>query len=39
MRVVGIIATALVGGVAAIGAFVGIRSIGDIKRYFKIRSM
>ena len=39
MRVVGIIATAAFGVVAAVAAFTGIRSIGDIKRYLKIRSM
>jgi len=39
MRIVGIAATAVVGVIAAVSATVGIRSIGDIKRYFKIRSM
>lgn len=39
MRVVGIIATTFAGAVAVVAAVTGIRSIGDIKRYFKIRSM
>lgn len=39
MAVVGVIATAIVGAVAAAGVFVGVRSIADVKRYFKIRGM
>lgn len=39
MRIVGIAATAVVAVIGAVSAAVGIRSIGDIKRYFKIRSM
>ena len=39
MRVVGIIATAAVGIVAVAAAVTGIRSIADIRRYLKIRSM
>jgi len=39
MRIVGIIATTAAGIAFAVGAFTGIRSIGDIKRYLKIRSM
>ena len=39
MRVVGIIATTLAGAVAVLATVTGIRSIGDIKRYLKMRSM
>ena len=39
MRIVGIIATSLVGVVALVGVAVGIRSTPDIKRYLRIRSM
>lgn len=39
MRTLGIITTGVVGLVALIGAAVGIRSVPDIKRYLRIRSM
>lgn len=39
MAVVGIIATVVVGIIVLVGLLVGLRSIGDIRRYFKIRSM
>lgn len=39
MRIIGIIAVSAAGVVAAISALVGIRSIPDLKRYLKIRSM
>ncbi len=39
MRTVGMLATAVVAGVAAVGAIVGVRSIPDIKRYLKMRQM
>jgi len=39
MKVVGIIATATIAAVAAIAAITGYKSIPDIKRYLKIRSM
>ncbi len=39
MKVVGIIATATIAAVAAIAAITGYKSIPDIKRYIKIRSM
>lgn len=39
MRVVGIIATSLAGIVALFGIVIGIRSIPDVRRYLKIRSM
>jgi hypothetical protein len=39
MKVVGIIATATIAAIAAIAAITGYKSIPDIKRYLKIRSM
>lgn len=39
MRVVGIVTTSLVALAAAVAAVVGIRSVADVKRYLKIRSM
>lgn len=39
MRVVGIIATSAAGLLALIGVAVGVRSIPDVKRYLRIRSM
>lgn len=39
MRIVGIIATSAAGAVVLVGALVGVRSIPDIRRYLKIRSM
>jgi hypothetical protein len=39
MKTIGIVATGLVAVVALVGAVVGLRSIGDIKRYLKMRSM
>jgi len=39
MRTVGFIFTGLIGVVLLLGVFVGVRSIPDIRRYFRIRSM
>lgn len=39
MRTVGIIFTSLTGLIVLFGLFVGIRSIPDIRRYLRIRSM
>ena len=39
MKTIGIIATSIVAVVAVVGAIVGLRSIGDVKRYLKMRSM
>jgi len=39
MRVVGLVTTAAIAAVGAIAAFTGFRSIADIKRYLKMRSM
>lgn len=39
MRAVGIIATSAAGLLALLGLAVGIRSVPDIKRYLRIRSM
>ncbi len=39
MRTVGWLTTVAVACVAAVAAFVGVRSIPDIKRYLKMRQM
>jgi hypothetical protein len=39
MKTIGIVATGFVAIVALVGAVVGLRSINDLKRYLKIRSM
>lgn len=39
MRVVGIITTSVIAVVAVVGAIVGFRSIGDVKRYLRMRGM
>jgi hypothetical protein len=39
MRTIGIITTGLVGIVAVVGAIIGLRSIGDFKRYLRMRGM
>ncbi len=39
MRTVGLMATLVGAGVAAVAAVVGVRSIPDIKRYLRIRQM
>ena len=39
MRIVGIIATAIVAVVALLGVVIGVRSIDDMKRYLRMRSM
>ena len=39
MRVIGIITTSVVGIVVVVGAIVGFRSLGDFKRYLKMRGM
>jgi hypothetical protein len=39
MKTIGVVATGFIAIVALVGAVVGLRSINDIKRYLKIRSM
>jgi hypothetical protein len=39
MRTVGIITTSVIGIVAVVGAVVGLRSLGDFKRYLRMRGM
>jgi hypothetical protein len=39
MRAIGIIAASAAGIVALVGVALGIRSIPDVKRYLRIRSM
>ncbi|MCU1677640.1 MAG: hypothetical protein JWM93_2398 [Frankiales bacterium] len=39
MRTVGIITTAVVGALAVVGVVVGVRSVPDIRRYLRMRSM
>ncbi len=39
MRTVGIITTAALGLLAAFGVALGIRSVPDVQRYLRIRSM
>ena len=39
MRTVGIITTVVVAGIALVGVAVGVRSISDVKRYLRMRSM
>ncbi len=39
MRVIGILATVVIGVVVVVGLVVAIASIPDIKRYLKIRQM
>jgi hypothetical protein len=39
MRTIGIITTGVVGLVAVVGAVVGFRSLGDFKRYLRMRGM
>jgi hypothetical protein len=39
MRAIGIIAASAAGSVALVGVALGIRSIPDVKRYLRIRSM
>lgn len=39
MRVLGMVTTGLLVGVAFLAAFVGARSIPDLQRYLKIRQM
>lgn len=39
MRTVGMITTALVGAGVVMGVVVGIRSVPDLQRYLKMRSM
>ncbi len=39
MRSIGIMATAIVGTIAVGAVAIGVRSIPDIKRYLKMRSM
>ncbi len=39
MRTIGIITTGFVGLAALLGAAIGIRSVPDVKRYLRIRSM
>ena len=39
MRIIGIITTAVVGLTALGGAILGVRSIPDVRRYLRMRSM
>ena len=39
MRTVGIITTAAVGLLAAFGVALGVRSVPDVRRYLRMRSM
>ena len=39
MRTIGIITTGIVALVALIGVLLGLRSISDVRRYLKMRSM
>ncbi len=39
MRAVGLLTTIVAAGIVAVAAGVGIKSIPDIKRYLRIRSM
>ena len=39
MRIIGIIATSAAGLLALIGVAVGVRTVPDLKRYLRIRSM
>lgn len=39
MRTIGIITTGLAGLVALFGVVLGVRSVPDVKRYFRIRGM
>lgn len=39
MKVIGIVATSIVGLLALIGVAVGVRSLPEVKRYLRIRSM
>lgn len=39
MRALGIVTTALLGLAVLLGVLVGVRSIPDVKRYLRIRSM
>jgi hypothetical protein len=39
MRVIGIIATSVVAVVVVVGAAIGVRSIPDLRRYLRMRSM
>lgn len=39
MRIIGIITTSLVALLAIFGILLGFRSVPDVRRYFRIRSM
>jgi hypothetical protein len=39
MRIIGIVTTTVVAAVALIAVAVGIRSVGDFKRYLRMRGM
>jgi hypothetical protein len=39
MRVIGIITTSVVAVVAVVGVVLGLRSISDVRRYLRMRSM
>ncbi|WP_433599302.1 DUF6893 family small protein [Nocardia sp. CA-135953] len=39
MQAVGVVSTAVVGVIVVVGAYLGIRSIPDLRRYMKIRHM
>jgi hypothetical protein len=39
MRTIGIITTVVVGAVALFGVVIGVRSLDDVRRYLRMRSM
>ncbi|WP_371856460.1 DUF6893 family small protein [Nocardia anaemiae] len=39
MEKLGVIATAVVAGLAVVGLYIGVRAIPDLRRYLKIRHM
>ncbi|MGQ4597662.1 DUF6893 family small protein [Nocardia sp. R6R-6] len=39
METVGVISTGIVAALAAVGVYVGLRAIPDLRRYLKIRHM
>ncbi|WP_435824527.1 DUF6893 family small protein [Nocardia rhamnosiphila] len=39
MQTVGVVSTAVVAVLAAVGVYLGVRSVPDLRRYLKIRHM